>query len=266
VADARVWWMLLRAALAGQTAYRFSFAADVVSAGLGAALDFVEVFAIFHQVPSVAGLSFLEVLLVFSFATIGFALADSLVGAVEAVIRQVRAGTFDVVLLRPLSVLGQLAVAEMQLRRFGRLATAVVPLVVVLPRLDVDWTPARVLMLLLAPVISTVVFGSLFVAAGALTFWLVEATEVVNALTYGSAYLAEWPTGVLATVPARFFTFVIPAAFAGYLPALAVLGRSDPTGLPDWLPWLTPVAAAAAAGAAALLWRSGIRHYVGAGG
>jgi viologen exporter family transport system permease protein len=266
VADARVWGLLLRASLSGQTAYRFSFAADVVSAGLGAALDFVEVFAIFHQVPALAGLSFPEVLLVFSFATIGFALADSLVGAIEAVTRHIRAGTFDVVLLRPLSVLGQLAVAELQLRRFGRLATALVPLAVVLPRLDVDWTPARVLMLLLAPVVSTVVFGSLFVAAGALTFWLVEGTEVVNALTYGSAYLAEWPTGVLSTVLARFFTFVVPAAFAGYLPALAILGRPDPTGLPGWLPWLAPAVAAAVAGVAALLWRAGIRHYVGAGG
>jgi ABC-2 type transport system permease protein len=266
VADTRVWALLVRASLAGQTAYRLSFAADVLGAGLGAALDFVEVFAIFHQVPSLEGLSFSEVLLVFSFATIGFALADSLCGSVEAANRHVRLGTFDVLMLRPLSVLPQLAVAELQLRRFSRLATALVPLAVVLPRLDVDWTPARVLMLLLAPVVSTVVFGSLMVSAGALSFWLVEGTEVTNALTYGSAYLAEWPTGVLPTVLARFFTFVVPAAFAGYLPALAILGRPDPGGLPGWVPWLAPLVAALAAGVAALLWRAGIRHYVGAGG
>jgi ABC-2 type transport system permease protein len=40
----------------------------------------------------------------------------------------------------------------------------------------------------------------------------------------------------------------------------------DPTGLPAWLPWASPVAAVAAAAAAGLVWRSGIRHYVGAGG
>lgn len=266
MADRQVWGLLVRASLAGQTTYRFSFAADVVSAGLGAGLDFVEVFAIFHQVPSLGGLTFAEVIVVFSFASIGFALADSLVGAVSAVNKHVRLGSFDVVLLRPLSVLGQLAVADLQLRRFGRLVTALVPLVLVLPRLPVDWTPARVLMLLLAPVVSTVVFGSLMVAAGALSFWLVEATEVTNALTYGSAYLAQWPTGVLGTVLARFFTFVIPAAFAGYLPALAILGKPDPGGLPGWLPWLAPGMAALTAGAAALLWRAGIRHYEGAGG
>ena len=67
-------------------------------------------------------------------------------------------------------------------------------------------------------------------------------------------------------VLARFFTFVVPAAFTGYLPALAILGRSDPSGLPDWLPWTSPLAALLAATLAGLLWRSGIRHYVGAGG
>ena len=71
---------------------------------------------------------------------------------------------------------------------------------------------------------------------------------------------------MLTPVLARFFTFVIPAAFTGYLPALALLGKPDPTGLPGWLPWASPLAAVAAAVAAGLVWRSGVRHYVGAGG
>jgi ABC-2 type transport system permease protein len=171
-----------------------------------------------------------------------------------------------VVLLRPLSVLGQLAAADLQLRRLGRVVVSLALLAAVLTRLDVGWTPARVLMLVLAPVAATVVFGALFVVAGAVSFWLVEATEVTSALTYGSGYLGEWPTSVLSTVLARFFTFVVPAAFTGYLPALAILGRSDPTGLPGWLPWASPLAAVLAAVTAGALWRSGIRHYVGAGG
>jgi ABC-2 type transport system permease protein len=206
------------------------------------------------------------VVLVFALASTGFALADLFVGQSDAVIQHVRTGTFDVVLLRPLSVLGQLAAADLQLRRLGRVVVSLLLLAAVLTRLDVSWTPARVVMLLVAPVAGTVVFGALFVAAGAMSFWLVEGTEVGSALTYGSAYLAQWPIGVLAPVLARFFTFVVPAAFTGYLPALAILGRSDPTGLPDWLPWTSPLAALLAATLAGLLWRSGIRHYVGAGG
>jgi ABC-2 type transport system permease protein len=266
VGDLRVYGTLLRAGLAGQATYRLSFALGLVAAGLGTGIDFVEVFAVFTQVPAVAGLSFAEVVLVFAIASTGFATADLLVGQTDVVIRHVRAGTFDVLLLRPLPVLGQLAAADLQLRRVGRVAVSLVLLGLVLARLDVAWTPARVGMLVLAPVTATVVFGALFVAAGAVTFWIVEGTEVTSALTYGSAYLAQWPTSVLSDVLARFFTFVVPAAFAGYLPALAILGADEPSGLPGWLPWASPLVALVAAGLAGLLWRSGVRHYVGAGG
>jgi len=266
VADTRVYAALLRAGMAGQATYRASFAVELVGTAMGMGLDFVEIFAVFHQVPSIAGLSFVEVVLVFAIASTGFATADLLVGQSDAVIRHVRDGTFDVVLLRPLSMLGQLAAADVQLRRLGRVSVSLLLLVVALVRLDLDWTPARAAMAVLAPIAATVVFGALFVAAGGIAFWVVDATEVTSALTYGSAYLAQWPTGVLTPVLARFFTFVIPAAFTGYLPALALLGKPDPTGLPDWLPWAAPLAAVAAAVAAGLVWRSGVRHYVGAGG
>ncbi len=266
MADLRVYGRLLGAGVAGQVTYRASFAVELAGAALTVGLDFLEVFAVFHNVPQVAGLSFLEVVLVFALASTGFALADLLVGQSDAVTRHVRTGTFDVVLLRPLSVLGQLAAADLELRRIGRVLASVLLLGLVLTRLDVDWTPARAALVVVAPVAATVIFGSLFVAAGAVSFWLVEATEVGSALTYGSAYLAQWPTGVLGLALGRFFTFVVPAAFTGYLPALALLGREDPTGLPGWLPWTAPLAALLAATGAGLLWRAGIRHYVGAGG
>jgi viologen exporter family transport system permease protein len=261
-----VYATLLRAGMAGQASYRASFTVELLGTAFGTTLDFVEIFAVFHQVPAVAGLSFADVLMVFAIASTGFATADLLVGQSDAVIRHVRNGTFDVVLLRPLSVLGQLAAADIQLRRLGRVTASLALYAVVLVRADLDWTPARAAMAVVGPVAATVVFSSLFVAAGGIVFWVVDGTEVTAALTYGSAYLAQWPVGVLTPVLARFFTFVIPAAFTGYLPALALLGRPDPTGLPGWLPWASPLAALAAAVAAGLVWRSGVRHYVGAGG
>ncbi len=266
MADLRVYGTLLRAAVTGQASYRVSFSMDLLGTALGVGLDFVELFAVFSQVPSLGGFSFTEAVLVFALASIGFALADMVTGQVDKVVEHVRAGTFDVLLLRPLSVLGQLAVADLQLRRLGRVVVSVVLLGVALARADVDWTPGRVAMVVVAPLAGTVVFGALFVTAGALSFWLVEGTEVGAAFTYGSAYLSQWPVGGLGPVLSRFFTFVIPAAFTGYLPALAILGRDDPSGLPGWLPWCSPLAAVLAAAAAGLLWTRGIRHYTGAGG
>jgi ABC-2 type transport system permease protein len=58
---------------------------------------------------------------------------------------------------------------------------------------------------------------------------------------------------------------VVPLALAIYVPALGVLGRQGPPGLPASLAWLAAPAAAAFLAAGGLAWRGGVRHYVGAG-
>jgi ABC-2 type transport system permease protein len=261
-----VYWTLLRATVAGQAAYRASFALELVGSGLVITVDFIEVLAVFTQVPAVAGFSFAEVFLLFGLASVGFSLADFAIGALGGLDRHVRQGSFEVLLLRPLSPLVQLAVGEIQLRRFGRLSVAAASLAIGLWHVDVDWTPARAGLLVLAPLSGTVLFCSFFVLSGASAFWLVDGSEVGNALSYGSGYLSQWPIAVLGPVLGRFFTFVVPAAFTAYLPVVAILGRDEPLGLPSWLPWLTPLAAAWSVLAAGLLWRAGVRHYTGAGG
>lgn len=261
-----VYLTLARAALAGQTTYRASFAIQLLGAGLVVMIDFLEVLAIFTQVPTIGGFSFAEVFLLFGIASAGFSLADVVVGSVDGLAQDVRSGSFQVRLLRPLSTLWQTAVGELQLRRLGRLAVAIATLSIGLSQVDVDWTPARVAVLVLAPLTGAVLFGALFVISGAMSFWLIDGSEVGNAITYGSGYLSQWPVGILGPVLGRLFTFVVPASFTAYLPLLAILGRDDPFGLPSWLPWLTPVAALWTAVASGLLWRAGVRHYTGAGG
>ena len=80
MADTRVYAALLRAGMAGQATYRASFAVELFGTAMGMGLDFVEIFAVFHQVPSIAGLSFVQVVLVFAIASTGFSTADLLVG------------------------------------------------------------------------------------------------------------------------------------------------------------------------------------------
>jgi ABC-2 type transport system permease protein len=57
----------------------------------------------------------------------------------------------------------------------------------------------------------------------------------------------------------------VPSAFVAYFPALAILDRPDPLGLPHALRYAAPVVAAAAVGVAALVWRAALRRYQGAG-
>ncbi len=256
---------LVRSRVAAQASYRASFVVDVVTQMFLVVVEFVEIYVIFHQVDSLGGFSYAEVALMYGLASASFGIADGVVGHLDRLPFYVRTGQFDAFLLRPLSALGQLLTSDFSLRRVGRVTVGFVVLVVALSVVGIDWTPARVALLVVTPLAGAVVFSSVFVATSAIGFWLVEGMEIANAFTYGGNYLASFPFNIFGAVMRRFFTFVIPAAFVAYLPTLALLGRDDPAGAPGWLSWCAVPMALLTAAAAGLVWRTGLRHYVGAG-
>lgn len=256
---------LVRSRVDAQLSYRTSFVTDALVQVLLTVVEFAEIYVVFHQVDTLGGFSFAEVTLLYGLATTAFSLADLAVGHVDRLPFYVRNGHFDAFLLRPLSGLGQLVTSDFSLRRVGRLTSAVGVLAVGLVAVDVDWTPARVALLLVTPIAGAVIFGAVFVASCTVGFWLVEGMEFANAVTYGGSYLSSFPFTVFGSAIRRFFTFVVPAAFVAYLPALALLGRPDPLGLPGWLSWSGAGVALVTAVVAGQIWRTGVRHYVGAG-
>ena len=257
---------VLGARLRAQTTYRGSFALQVLGNLAQGLLDFAEVYVIFHNVRALGGLGFRPAILVFALANLSFAIADCATGSLDDMPRLIRTGTLEVLLLRPLSTIGQIVTTDLALRRLGRALTAGLVLAAALWLNPVPWTPWRVGLLLVTPLTGATLFGALFVLAGAVQFWLTDAAEVTNGFTYGGSYAASFPASVLPLPLRAFFAFVVPTAFVGYLPALALLGLPGPGWLPSWLGWCVPAVAVLAVGAAASAWRAGVRHYTGAGG
>ncbi|GAB3596042.1 ABC-2 family transporter protein [Angustibacter peucedani] len=264
--DLHAYRVLLGSRLRSQTAYRTSFALDLAGQLGLALLEFSEIYVIFHNVDVLGGLDVGAALLVFALANVGWSLADTVFGHMDTLPTFIRAGTLDAMLVRPLPALGQMITSDLSLRRLARTAMGLVVLAVALP-LSVDsWTPAKVLLLVVTPFTGALIYGSLFVSAAGAQFWLVDGSELTNAFTYGSSYVGSYPASVLSHAVRVFFAFVVPAAFTAYLPALVLTGSPGPPGLPAWLGWCTPVMALLAWLTALAWWRTGLRHYTGAGG
>jgi ABC-2 type transport system permease protein len=266
VADLRGYRVLVGSRLRAQTSYRGSFALDLLgNVGIGV-IEFAEIYVIFHNVDALGGLGFYGALLVFALANIGFSLADLAVGHVDNLPTYLRAGTLDALLLRPRPVLAQLVASDVSLRRIGRTVIALILLAVSLPVAVTHWTPGKVLLVIITPLVGAAIFAGLFVCAAAMQFWLGDGREFANSFTYGGSYVAAYPTSLLHVALRAFFTFVVPAAFAAYLPALVLLDQPGPALLPQALGWCAPLAATALWTGALLWWRAGLRRYTGAGG
>ncbi|WP_190129011.1 ABC transporter permease [Streptomyces mashuensis] len=249
--------MWIRSALA----YRASFLMMAAGNFAATALDFVAIYLMFRHVDALGGFTLPEVALLYGTTSTSFGLTDLVLGNMDRVGRRVRDGTMDTLLVRPVPVLAHVAADRFALHRLGRLGQGLLLLVWSLSRVDVHWTPVTVLLVPLMLLSGSLIFAAVFVAGGAFQFRAGDASEVQNAFTYGGTTLLQYPPTVFAQDLVRGVTFVVPLAFVNWLPALRLLGRDDPLGLPGWADFASPAVALACCALAGLAWRAGLRGY-----
>jgi ABC-2 type transport system permease protein len=252
---------LIGAQARGQAQYRASFWFEVVSSVLFGVLDLVAVLVTFHAGGTLGGFRMSEGLVMAGVAGTGFALADLAVGSVERLRLYIRTGTLDAVLLRPLGALRQLIAMDFAPRRAGRVVVMTIILIVAAAWADVDWTPVHVALVVVAVLSGAVLFSAVFVAGATVAFWWIDSGEFANGFTYGGRDLTSYPMTIYGGFFRRVFAYGLGFAFAGYYPTLVLLDRPDPLGAPAWLGWAAPGVSALATLAAALFWRTGVRHY-----
>jgi len=262
---ATLYLRLVRAQLRAQMQYKVSFLLALVGTFLMCVTEFGAVLVLFSRVPLLGGWSLAEVGLLYGLSGVCFASAELFAAALDNFQVHIVLGTFDRVLVRPRGALFQVMSEDVALRRVGRIAQAVLVLAIALQLLAIDWSVDKVVALAVALVSGTVIYFAIFVLGAAFCFWTVQAKEATHVFTYGGDGLASYPLDIYRGSVRRFFTFVVPLAFVNYEPALYLLGRPDPLGLPDAARLLSPVAALAMAALARFGWQQGVRHYQSTG-
>ncbi len=257
---------LVRARVRSQLQYRTSFALDLVAMAGITFLDFVAVLVIFRNVPTLDGWSIGEVAFLYATSAMAFALTDMAIGHLDGLSQLVREGSFDLLLIRPRSTLFQVMTMDFQLKRLGKALQGLAVLVYALTLLDLAWTPGKIAMLVTMILAGAVIFGAVWIFVICIVFWSVEGRETANAFTYGGNYLAQFPITIYDAWLRRFLAYVVPMAFVSYMPALFILGKEDPLGLPGWLRFASPAVAVLTVLGAGAMWRHAMRHYRSAGG
>jgi ABC-2 type transport system permease protein len=241
--------------------YRLSFVLTTLGAAASSFLDFVAILIMFGHVEALGGFSVAEVGLLYGATSTSLGLADLALGNLDRLGSRIRDGTLDVLLVRPAPVLAQVAADRFALRRIGRVLQGLFVLGWAVARVEVDWSPARALLLVVMVLAGAVIFGAIYTAGGAFQFVAQDAAQAQNSFTYGGNTLLQYPPSIFAKELVRGVTFVVPLAFVNWLPALRLLGRDDPLGLPGWVDLLSPVVAAVMCAGAGVAWRFGVRSY-----
>lgn len=242
--------------------YRTSFFLSTLGNAAITLLDFVAITIMFSHVDELGGFTLPEIALLYGSCSASLGLADLLLGNTDRIGSRIRDGSLDTMLVRPVPVLAQVAADRFALRRLGRIAQGLGVLGWAISDLDqLHWTVAKVLMVPVMITAGAAIFGAVMVAGASFQFLAGDAAEVQNSFTYGGCTMLQYPPTVFAKDLLRGVTFIVPLAFVNWLPALYVLGRPDPLGLPGWVAYASPLVAFVVFLPASLAWRAGVRSY-----
>ncbi|WP_051451771.1 ABC transporter permease [Actinospica robiniae] len=241
--------------------YRTSLVLTGLGQMLTTSLDLIAIFVLYSQVTVLGGFTLPQTLYLYGTTRLAFALSDLVASGVENLADSIRLGTFDLVLIRPVSTLAQVLADQFTPKRLGKLVPATATLVWALIDLPVHWTAPKIAVCLGTILCGFVLYCAFWVLSGCISFLAVDAREVANTFTYGAEFASEYPLTIFGRPLGFALTFVLPVAFVTWQPSLYVLGHPDPFGLPGFLRLASPAAAALFSALAVLAWRASIRRY-----
>jgi ABC-2 type transport system permease protein len=216
---------------------------------------------------SVAGWTGPEVALLIGLARSGEGLAAIFGRSVDPTFfsERVRGGSFDQVLVRPVSPLAWLFTSEVELRFVFRALAGVIVAGIAARLAGVSLTAANIGLLSAASLSAAVLVLCFLVMGAALTFLTLEGSEVANLFANGGLGLVSFPLDLYGSVLRFTFTFLIPMGLCVYVPALVLLGREGPALVGPGLLPLLPVVLVVFVGLTVAAWRAGVRRYQSTG-
>ncbi len=263
----RLYFRLVNIQIRSQMQYRVSFGLELVSAGIITVLEYGSLALVFGRFETLKGWTLGQVSFLYGLAELSFGIMDLVYSGFDPGTfgLKVRRGAFDQLLLKPVNLTLQVLGSEFALRRFGKIVISILILSIAIQLAPIDWTPIKIILTILIVISQILFFGSLFMMGSTITFWTVESIEVMNILTYGGSYMISHPMHIFPDLLRKFFTYIVPAIFLSYYPALYIFNLPDPFHLPAWSPFLGPVSGLVMLVAAYQFWLFGIRQYQSTG-
>jgi ABC-2 type transport system permease protein len=214
---------------------------------------------LFANVNAIGGWDYHEMLVLAGFLTVAAGANAIFWDGMWGLGSQVVNGGMDYLLTRPAPVAFQLGSGYVGMQAFGEVAIGLVMLCHgwIGAGLGAVMIPAAIVVLAAAVIIEI----ALLTAANAVHFWIKGHSSVVAFMLVDmQSEIMRFPLTMFPAAVRLLLTFGLPLAFASFIPVQILTGR-----ICAWWMLGPPIAAAAAVGFAAWVFRAGLRAYDSAG-
>lgn len=250
----------------GKLAYHFSLLFELLANTILIGIYFAGFMVIFSNFESIAGWSKNELLFMFTTSWLSYSFSCFFFWSpMKDMGELVRSGKFDLYLTRPLNPLLYMILQQFQYTFVPRLAFSVGFWLYSMSRLKIQWSIFSIIFYALNMISAFVIFSSITVFTGTISFWTVKSEEIVSLLTnnnYGLKNYTDFPLTIYSKGMQALLTFIVPYAFTGYYPVALLLGKSLEAPA---LCFAAPLIALIAGAGSHVFWKTGLKHYGSAG-
>jgi ABC-2 type transport system permease protein len=239
--------------------YRADFYTRIVASLLGLLTTAGALSVAFHYTREIKDWSFAETMVLLAVYYLMDGLIEMFIAPnMREIMVQVRQGTLDFVLMKPVSAQFMATFRTLNVWRIVNVMVGTGLSVYTITRLGltIGLPQAGAFALTLAAGVAVVY--SVWLVLVTLTFWFVKLDNIEQ-LVWQAFEAGRYPIDIYPIWLKTGLTYVIPVAFIITVPAQALSGKLDPMYL-----WIAPIVAAVILYLSSAFWRFGLKHYTGA--
>jgi ABC-2 type transport system permease protein len=224
--------------------------------------DPISLIFMFSRFGSIGVWSLERIILIYAIAVTGFGLAETLCRGFDYFPwKMLRSGDFDRVLLRPSSLIIQVAGSYFHIHRLSRVISGSGAIIWCLWRLGIRFSLLNVITIILALLGGFFAYTGVFIMTSGISFFTIQGLDWIYIFTNASYQVTRIPMNYMPRVLRFMFTFFMPMLLVSYYPASAVCGWGE-----SYLKGLLAFPAGFAFFLfSTYIWNFGVRHYKSTG-
>ena len=243
---------------------RMQYRADFIISSLGMFFSSLATLGIFwvilQSVPDLAGWSLMEMVFIYAFYMIAISPMQILFDHAWQLRFHIQQGTFLKYYFRPLNMMFYYMSEIFDLKGLTQLIVGIILLVYASRQLHLDWSPTRILLLLVTLFSAALVQISIIVTASCASFWVIDSYPVLG-LAWKLREFSPYPMTIFDGAFRFAFTFIIPIGFVSFYPSQLFLRPQDVSNLV----YFSPVIGIGLFMLTYWVWKQGVNSYTGTG-
>ncbi|SMG55398.1 ABC transporter permease [Paenibacillus aquistagni] len=219
------------------------------------------VWIIFHNIPSLHGLSFNEMLFIYCFSLLALSPLQLFFDNIWSIWSHLLSGTFIKYYLKPMNVMFYYMSEVFDLKGLSQVAIGIGGLIYASNQLDVQWTLLNIVLLIVSLIGASLIMISLMILAASTGFWIMDPWNVISLVNRFRDF-AKYPVSIFNDFFKFIFTFIIPIGCIAFYPSQLFL---NPLQDNEMIVFFSPLIGIVLFIIANAVWNKGINSYSGTG-